>query len=99
MLSTSIKSEPIKSEASASLFRFWIRRPSSRHLAKLHLAARLNKDVVQKESRVNKQLVIFLAVIVVFVGGMAYYHVNTPSPFDGEAFFGPKDMPSPSTTK
>jgi len=39
---------------------------------------------------VNKQLVIFLLVILVFVAAMTVYHVNTPSPFDGEAFFGPK---------
>ena len=41
----------------------------------------------------NKQLMIFLVVIVAFVGGMAYYHISTPSPYDGEAFFGPKDVP------
>jgi hypothetical protein len=47
------------------------------------------------EISVNKQLVIFLLVIGAFVGAMSYYHVSTPSPFDGEAFFGPKDVPPP----
>ncbi|MEC8907916.1 MULTISPECIES: hypothetical protein [Thalassolituus] len=43
----------------------------------------------------NKQLIIFLLVIGAFVGAMSYYHVSTPSPFDGEAFFGPKETPAP----
>ncbi len=43
----------------------------------------------------NKQLIIFLLVIGAFVGAMYYYHVSTPSPFVGEAFFGPKETPAP----
>lgn len=35
-----------------------------------------------------KQLVIFLAVMMVIVAGMVYYHKVTPSPFDAKAFFG-----------
>lgn len=41
----------------------------------------------------NKQLVIFLVVVTAIVVAMAQYHVSTPSHFDGEAFFGPKDAP------
>ncbi len=42
----------------------------------------------------EKQLIIFLLVMGVAVGGMVYYHLNTENPFDGEAFFGPKDSPA-----
>lgn len=36
----------------------------------------------------NKQLIIFLLVLAAIVGGLAYYHVNTPTPFDSPVFFG-----------
>jgi len=44
---------------------------------------------------VYKQLIIFLLVIGGLVAAMTYYHINTPSHFDGEAFFGPKEAPEP----
>lgn len=54
--------------------------------------AKLNKKQTRSLS-VNKQLVIFLVVVTALVVAMAQYHVSTPSPFDGEAFFGSKDQP------
>ncbi|MBU2038382.1 MULTISPECIES: hypothetical protein [unclassified Thalassolituus] len=41
-----------------------------------------------------KQLIVFLIIIALTVAVMVYYHVNTESPFDGEAFFGPKERPA-----
>jgi hypothetical protein len=46
---------------------------------------------------VNKQLVIFLVVVTAIVVALAQYHVSTPSPFDSEAFFGPKEVPQEPT--
>lgn len=37
---------------------------------------------------------VFLVVLGLAVAGMVYYHLNTDSPFDGEAFFGPKERPA-----
>lgn len=42
----------------------------------------------------GKQLIVFLLVLGLAVAGMVYYHLNTDSPFDGEAFFGPKERPA-----
>lgn len=47
----------------------------------------------------NKQLIIFLVVVTAIVVALAQYHVSTPSPFDGEAFFGPKAVPEEAEEK
>jgi len=36
----------------------------------------------------NKDLIILLTVIGLFVAGMTWYHFSTPSPFNSEVFFG-----------
>lgn len=47
----------------------------------------------------NKQLVIFLVVVTAIVVALTQYHVSTPSPFDSEAFFGPKVVPEAADKK
>lgn len=36
----------------------------------------------------NKQLIVFLLILGALIAGMAYYHLNTASPFDSPVFFG-----------
>lgn len=35
-----------------------------------------------------RRLIIFVLLIGGLVAGMTYYHVNTPSPYNSEIFFG-----------